>query len=431
MQRREGRSSIQATRCIHSKSLQRIGACVALLASAHCSSHSAASNSDTEASDAGIDASNASDAAGDVDAAPAKPEAPAVPPMGWNTWNAFGCNVSASLVQSMADTVVSSGMRDLGYTFVIIDDCWQVSRATDGTIQADPTTFPQGIKAVADYVHLKGLKLGIYTDAGTATCQGRPGSQGYEAQDAQTYASWGVDYVKEDWCNASADPQTQYKIMHDALVATKRPMVFSICDWGLGSPWVWGPQEGNLWRTTLDISDSWASMLSNLDTSSQYASAAGPGHWNDPDMLEVGNGGMTDIEYQSHFSMWAMLAAPLISGNDLRTMTPATAAMLTNADVIAVDQDPLGKEGTLASDDMQGHQIWTRPLASGETAVALFNRSASTSSMTVTFSTIGIQRAADARDLWMHASVATSASSYVASVPSHGVVMLKLTPQPQ
>jgi alpha-galactosidase len=217
--------------------------------------------------------------------------------------------------------------------------------------------------------------------------------------------------------------------MHDALAASGRPMVFSICDWGVGAPWTWGPQVGNLWRTSLDIADDWSSMLRNLDSSTVRAATAGPGHWNDPDMLEVGNGGMTDVEYQSHFSMWAMAAAPLIAGNDLRSMSSETSSILLNADVIAIDQDPLGSQGKVASDDQQGHQIWTRALVTGETAVALFNRSDSMASMTITFSDVGIQGTADVRDLWKHDSVGMGLRSYTASVPSHGVAMLKLTPR--
>src|SRR5256886_767238 len=232
------------------------------------------------------------------------------PPMGWNSWNHFGCNVSEQLIKETADAIVASGMRDAGYRYVVIDDCWEVARDAAGTLVADSTRFPHGIKALADYVHGKGLGFGIYTDAGTNTCQRRPGTYGHEEQDARTFAAWGVDYVKEDWCHAEGlDAPTQYATFRDALAKAGRPIVFSICEWGSNDPWDWAPQIGNLWRTTGDIRDKWTSMLSLLDLSSQHASVARPGAWNDPDMLEVGNGGMTDDEYRAHFSLWAIIAA--------------------------------------------------------------------------------------------------------------------------
>jgi alpha-galactosidase len=222
-------------------------------------------------------------------------------------------------------------MRDAGYRYVVIDDCWQVARDAKGVIVADSTRFPHGMKAVADYVHSKGLKFGIYTDAGTKTCQGRPGTLGHEVQDARTYAAWGVDYVKEDWCNARGlDAPTQYRKFRDALARSGRKIVLSLCEWGSNQPWDWAPKVGNLWRTTDDIEDKWTSMLGNLDQNAEHASVARPGAWNDPDMLEVGNGGMTDDEYRAHFSRWAIEAAPLIAGNDIATMSEATKAILTN-----------------------------------------------------------------------------------------------------
>ena len=240
------------------------------------------------------------------------------PPMGWNSWNKFACNVSEQLIKEIADAMVATGMKKAGYQYVNIDDCWQVSRDSAGNIVADPARFPGGMKALADYVHAKGLKLGIYTDAGTMTCEKRPGSLDHELQDAKTYAAWGVDYVKIDWCHTEGlDPQKQYAKFRDALAQCGRPIVFSICNWGRNQPWTWGPATGNLWRTTGDIQDNWASVLKILDNpSQQHAEAAGPGGWNDPDMLEVGNGKMTDAEYRSHFSLWAMMAAPLIAGRE-------------------------------------------------------------------------------------------------------------------
>ncbi|GHO70698.1 hypothetical protein KSC_095900 [Ktedonobacter sp. SOSP1-52] len=355
------------------------------------------------------------------------------PPMGWNSWNKFGCNISESLIKQQADAMVSSGLKAAGYQYINIDDCWQTSRDSNGNIVADATKFPSGIKALADYVHNDGLKLGIYTDAGTATCQGRPGSYNHEQQDANTYASWGIDYVKEDWCNTSGlDPQTQYVKMRDALANTGRAIVFSICDWGTNSPWSWGPATGNLWRTTGDISDSWSSMLSNLDSSSQHASSASPGAWNDPDMLEVGNGGMTTTEDTSHFSMWAIQAAPLIAGNDLSSMSTSTKNILTNSEVVAVDQDPAGNQGTKVSDNGSGLQVWSKTLqANGARAVALFNRSGSATNITVNWSDIGLSNAsATVRDLWSHIDKGSFSGSYTANVPSHGVIMLKIVGSP-
>src|SRR5262252_1192955 len=260
------------------------------------------------------------------------------PPMGWNSWNKFACNVSEELIKSVADAMATNGMRDAGYQYVVIDDCWQVGRDENGFIVADPGRFPSGMKALADYVHGKGLKFGIYSDAGAKTCGGRPGSKGHEYQDALQYARWGVDYLKYDWCNTGKrNEEEAYSTMNAALLATGRPIVFSICEWGDGKPWLWGKGIGNLWRTTGDISDYWAGkrkwpdgnccsdgLLDILDQQVELYAFAGPGHWNDPDMMEIGNGGMTNTEYHSHFSFWALLAAPLIAGNDIRSMSPET-----------------------------------------------------------------------------------------------------------
>ncbi len=359
------------------------------------------------------------------------PAAPVLtPPMGWNSWNHFACDVSDSLIRGTADAMVLSGMRDAGYRYVVIDDCWQVARAADGTIVADSARFPHGIRALADYVHSKGLLFGIYTDAGTKTCQGRPGTLGHEVQDARTYAGWGVDYVKEDWCNAGGlDAPTQYRMFRDALRATGRPIVLSICEWGSNQPWEWAPQVGNLWRTTDDIADSWGSMLGNLDQSAQHASVAGPGHWNDPDMLEVGNGGMTDAEYRAHMSLWAIQAAPLIAGNDLRTMSDSTRTILTNAEVIAVDQDSLGAQGYLVWTDGPSLQVWARKLSGGARAVALLNRADTAARITAWFSRTGIRAdSARVRDLWLHQDIGTFRGQYADTVPAHAVRMLRLTP---
>ncbi len=351
------------------------------------------------------------------------------PPMGWSSWPKFGCNVDESLIKRQADALIRSGMRDTGYQYVNIDDCWEVSRDNQGQIVADPTRFPDGIKALADYVHQKGLKLGIYTSAGRKTCQGRPGSYGHEQQDANTYASWGIDYVKDDWCDsAGLDAQTQYTKMRDALAHTERPMVFSICEWGVNAPWVWGPRTGNLWRTTPDIEDNWLSMLSNLDSSSQHAAAAGPGHWNDPDFLEVGNGGMMESENRAQLSMWAIMAAPLIAGNDLPTMSSATATTLMNPEVIAVDQDLVGIQGTKVSDNGTGLQVWSKPLhAQRSRAIALFNRSDAAAKITVTWQEIGLAPGrATVRDLWAHADRGPFTDQYTAAIGAHDVVLLKI-----
>ena len=305
------------------------------------------------------------------------------PPMGWNSWNKFACNVSEDLIKSAADAMVESGMKDAGYEYIVIDDCWQVDRDENGAIIADPERFPSGMKALADYVHSKGLKFGLYSDAGLLTCQKRPGSRGYEFQDARQYAAWGVDYLKYDWCHhGKQNSEASYSLMRDALLASGRPIVFSICEWGSTKPWLWAGDVGNLWRTTGDIQDCWDCKRSwggmgwphILDLQDGLEKYAGPGHWNDPDMLEVGNGHMTDQEYRAHFSMWCILAAPLMAGNDIRDMSPGIQDILTNKEVIAVDQDVLGKQGRKVQDDGD-FEVWAKELKDGSQAVALLNRS--------------------------------------------------------
>jgi len=367
------------------------------------------------------------------------------PPMGWNSWNKFGCNVSDSLVRGMAEAMVKSGMKDAGYQYVVIDDCWQVSRDKEGNIVADPQRFPEGIKALADYVHSLGLKFGIYSDAGTETCQGRPGGRGHQFQDALRYAAWGVDYLKYDWCHTSKtqDAATSYLTMREALNASGRPMVLSICEWGTAKPWLWGAGAGgNLWRTTDDIQDHWAGrekwpngsccsngVLAILDMQVGLAGFAGPGHWNDPDMLEVGNGGMTDTEYRSHFSLWAMLAAPLMAGNDLRSMRPEIRDILTNKEVIAVDQDALGREGERVAKDGD-LEVWAKQLKDGSRAAVLLNRGPSEQEITVNWQELGYPEhlSAEVRDLWQHKDVGKFTGKFSASVASHGVVMVSVRP---
>ena len=349
------------------------------------------------------------------------------PPMGWNSWNKFACHVNEQLIRETADAMVSSGMKAAGYQYVNIDDCWQVSRDPQGNIVVDSKHFPSGIKALADYVHSKGLKLGVYTDAGRLTCQKKPGSYNYELQDAKTYAGWGVDYVKVDWCASEGlDPKVQYAKFRDALAQAGRPIVFSICNWGVDAPWTWGPTTGNLWRTTGDIEDKYDRMSVIGFSQNGLEKYAGPGHWNDPDMLEVGNGGMNHDEYQTHMALWALLAAPLLAGNDLRSMTPETKEMLTNSEVIAVDQDPKGVQGHRVWDEGP-LEIWAKPLADGGQAVGLFNRGESEMKITVDLKMLGINDPMKVRDLWRHADVGESRNSYTANVAKHGVVLLKLS----
>jgi len=349
------------------------------------------------------------------------------PPMGWNSWNKFGCDVSEQLIRETADAMVSSGMQAAGYQYVNIDDCWQVSRASDGTIVADPARFPSGIKALADYVHSKGLKLGVYTDAGRLTCQKRPGSFDHELQDAKTYAAWGVDYVKVDWCYSEGlDPEVQYAKFRDALAQAGRPIVFSICDWGVKAPWKWGPATGNLWRTTGDISDHYDRMSVIGFSQNGLEKFAGPGHWNDPDMLEVGNGGMEPDEYRTHMALWVLLAAPLLAGNDLRSMTAETKELLMNREVIAVDQDPKGVQGHRIWDEGP-LEIWVKPLADQSRAVGLFNRGESALSITLNLRALGMSGPAKLRDLWEHKDLGPVQDSYTAEVPKHGVMMLRVS----
>jgi alpha-galactosidase len=348
------------------------------------------------------------------------------PPMGWNSWNKFGCDVSEQLIRETADAVVSTGMKDAGYQYVNIDDCWQVSRDDAGNIVADAERFPSGIKALADYVHSKGLKLGIYTDAGRMTCQKRPGSYEHEGQDIQTYAAWGIDYVKIDWCYAEGlDPEVQYPKFRDAIARSGRPIVFSICNWGVKAPWSWGPKTGNLWRTTGDISDDYDRMSVIGFGQNGLEKFAGPGHWNDPDMLEVGNGKMKPDEYRTHMALWAILAAPLLAGNDLRRMPEETKAILMNPEIIAVDQDAKGVQGHRVWDEGP-LEIWVKPLADGSKAAGLFNRGESSLKITLHFNQIAAGSKAKLRDLWEHRDLGSFENTYTADVPKHGVVMLKV-----
>ena len=362
------------------------------------------------------------------------------PPMGWNTWNRFGCkDVNESVVRAAADAMVSSGMKAAGYQYIVIDDCWQTGRDAAGNILADPVKYPSGIQALADYVHSRGLKFGIYTDAGVKTCAGRPGSLGHEYQDAAQYARWGVDFVKEDWCNTvpGQSSEASYTVMRNALAATGRPIVFSICEWGSTHPWLWAGPIGNMWRATSDIQDCWDckrpwggnGFLQIIDQMDPIYSYAGPGHWNDPDMLEVGNGGMTDAEYRAHFSLWSLFSAPLMAGNDMAHMTAATREILLNKEVIAVDQDPMGIQGHRVQKD-GALEVWSKQLGDGGRAVVLLNRGDQTAAITANWTAIGYPAtlAAEVRDLWLHQDLARHTGSYTAQVPAHAVVMVKILP---
>jgi alpha-galactosidase len=357
------------------------------------------------------------------------------PPMGWNSWNKFGCDITERLIREVADAMVATGLKDAGYQYVNLDDCWHGKRDADGMIQPDPERFPSGLAALAEYVHARGLKIGIYSDAGTMTCAKRPGSGDFEEKDATQYARWGFDYLKYDWCNTEGrDARPSYERMRDALVATGRPIVFSICEWGSNDPWLWGKGVGHLWRTTGDIGICWEKggckqdwelgVMNILDLQVGLERYAGPGHWNDPDMLQVGNG-LTEAEDRAHFSMWAMLAAPLLAGNDLRSMSDATRAILTNREVIAIDQDPLGEQARKLRDD-GNEEVWVRRLKGGRYAIAFLNRGAGPVRMSVTWKELGWApaRKVTFRDVWAHKDLAPVTDVFTARVAPHDVVVV-------
>jgi alpha-galactosidase len=352
------------------------------------------------------------------------------PPMGWNSWNLFAEKVDDQTVRTMADAMVSSGMRDAGYIYVNIDDTWEGVRDANGKLPTNHK-FPD-MKALADYVHSKGLKLGIYSGPGPRTCGGYPASYGHEEQDARMFAAWGIDYLKYDWCSAgniykNDALQPVYQKMGAALQATGRPIIYSLCEYGMGSVEKWGPEVGgNLWRTTGDINDSWESMIGNIEKQVPTAPYAGPGHWNDPDMLEIGNGHMTDDEYRTHMSLWALTASPLLAGNDIRTMSAVTKSILLNKEVIAIDQDPLGKQASpVKNGDLE---TWIKPLADGSVAVGVVNLGGSAAQATVSAHDLSLSGAVKtARDLWSHSEVKFADGAYSASVPSHGVLLLKVS----
>jgi alpha-galactosidase len=381
---------------------------------------------------------------------PKQSVAPALTPqMGWNSWNKFQGSVSEQLIRETADAMATNGMKAAGYQYVNIDDLWQApQRDARGNILSDPTRFPSGIKALADYVHSKGLKLGIYSDAGAHTCGGRPGSRDHETQDAQAYASWGVDYLKYDWCDVDGlQAPAAYQKMSDALRATGRPIFFSLCEWGTSKPWTWAKGVGQSWRTTGDIYASFDQVkhhtgyndygvLAILDMQAGLRKYAGPGHWNDPDMLEVGNG-MSANEDRAHFTLWCFLDAPLISGNDLRHMNPETLKILTDKDVIALNQDPLGIEA-LKYSAQDGVEVWFKPLAHGAWAMCVLNRNKEPRQISfdwrnekvtddismreTKFDTITYR----VRDLWKKQDLGTTKTPLSAEVPGHDVLAIRL-----
>ncbi|XP_078436432.1 melibiase family protein isoform X2 [Wolffia australiana] len=352
------------------------------------------------------------------------------PQMGWNSWNFFACNINETVIKETADALVSTGLADLGYVYVNIggftmncsmfslfiaasdltiftaDDCWSASRRdAKGNLVADPRTFPSGIRALADYVHDRALKLGIYSDAGAFTCQVRPGSLFHEKNDASLFASWGVDYIKYDNCfNLGIKPEKRYPPMRDALNASGRAIFYSLCEWGVDDPALWAGKVGNSWRTTEDINDTWVSMTAIADINDKWASYAGPGGWNDPDMLEVGNGGMTYQEYRAHFSIWALMKAPLLIGCDVRNITLETLEILSNKEIIAVNQDILGVQGrkVSVSGEEGCKQVWAGPLSEGRLVVALWNRCQHDVTITATWQTLGLQPwiSVSVRDIW-------------------------------
>jgi alpha-galactosidase len=351
------------------------------------------------------------------------------PPMGWNSWNLFQGRIDDHIVREIADEMVESGMRDAGYVYLNIDDTWEGVRDAQGNLGSN-RKFPD-MKKLADYVHSKGLKFGLYSSPGPRTCEEYPGSYGHEIQDANTFAAWGVDFLKYDWCGAKMvyrvdELRSVYQHMGEALLASGRPVVYSICEYGDGGVETWGAKVGgNLWRTTGDIDDSWSKMIANIERQVPAADFAGPGHWNDPDMLEIGNGHMTEDEYRTHMSLWAISAAPLLAGNDIRTMTPQTKALLMNAEVIAVDQDSLGSQATPRKSG--AIETWVKPLADGSVAVAVVNLGTTGTSAVMKISDFGLNgKVFSARDLWAHTDVTFEDGVYSAKVPSHGVVMLRV-----
>ena len=360
------------------------------------------------------------------------------PPMGWNSWNAFGMDVDEAKIRGAADALVRQGLKAAGYEYVVVDDGWAGRRDGAGDLHPDPVRFPGGIPALADYVHSRGLKFGLYTDVGPKTCGGLAGSLGHEEQDAARFASWGVDYVKADWCHHEGlNARLIYGRWRDALKATGRPIVFSICCWGEQSPWHWGAETGHLWRTTLDVFPCWdcgdvhgnAGWPVQLEKNVGLEPYHGPGHWNDPDMLQCGNAGLTDGEGRAQFSMWCVLGAPLLAGNDLGGMSDFTRETLTNPEALAVNQDPLGAMGRLVWDMGGGAQVWAKALrAEGEFGAALFNRGDSPAEITLHWHDLRVRMAEmDVRDLWAHQDLGRFGGGFTATVAPHEARLLKVS----
>ncbi len=369
----------------------------------------------------------------------------ATPPMGWNSWNHFDAKIDDATIRAQADAMVSSGMRDAGYVYINIDDGWGGKRAASGKTRANEK-FPD-MKALADYIHSKGLKLGIYSSpgpAGTPACSEFESSFGHEEEDARVFAEWGVDFLKYDLCGLQDDmakaatPEDAQKVMADAyrmmqlaIKKTGRPMVFSLCQYGIASIWKWGVSVGgNMWRTTGDVEDKYTRMAELGFGQAGLARYAGPGHWNDPDMLEVGNGGMTTEEYRTQMSLWSLLAAPLIAGNDLTKMSPDTYALLTNREVIAIDQDPAGIQGDRLRTEGP-FEIWVKPLADGSKAVGLFNRQddfIKSGEIDLNLAELGLGEAVQVRDLWKGKDLGLAHGTLKSEVPAHGVVLLRVYP---
>ncbi|HEV2232752.1 MAG TPA: glycoside hydrolase family 27 protein [Terriglobia bacterium] len=352
------------------------------------------------------------------------------PPMGWNTWNHFHLNINDAIVRAQAEALVDTGLKAAGYEYAVIDGGWEGYHDAQGLFEPNILKFPD-MKALCDYIHSLGLKVGIHTSPGPVTCSGREASYGHEQQDAETFARWGIDFVKYDWCSGSMvykpdQMRAAYEKFHQALLRTGRPILFSLCEYGMQDVWKWGPSVGaSMWRTTGDIQNNYLSMSNIGFEQNGLEKYARPGHWNDPDMLEVGNGGMPSEEYRTQMSLWSLLAAPLFASNDLTSMTPETLAILTNREVIAVNQDPAGIQGHRVWEEGP-LEIWMKPLADGSKAVGLFNRDEHEMTMTLNFKDIGITRPAKVRDLWAHKDLDTFKGNFTTSVPRHGVVMLRV-----
>ncbi len=359
------------------------------------------------------------------------------PPMGWNSWNTFGININEKLVKEMAEALISSGMQEAGYKYIVLDDGWETkTRDPNGNLIPDPNKFPSGLKALGDYLHEKGFKFGIHNCAGTKTCASYPGGRGHEYQDARNYASWGVDYLKYDWCeHGTANAEETFKTMRDALYAAGRPIVFSLCEWGSNKPWLWAKDVGHLWRTSGDITDcydcqevystGWKFILESQVGLEKYA---GPDHWNDPDMLEVGNPGLTLAESRAHFSLWCMLAAPLMAGNDVRKMSDEVRYILTNKEVIAIDQDPLGKQGYQFM-IQPGKEIWVKELSNKNWAVCFFNSSDKPMKIRLNWSHLWFVKGTHkVRDLWKKEDIGTTNKNIDFEIGSHDVALFKLSP---